>query len=116
AADIFVCRPALPDSALPVAGSRRETPAFYVHEQPCPSSRVDDEIEALDPEVAEHSPARLVHGHITESVPLQVGLERGLVGIAAVHGPSLEDEDGRWSRCGFLFFFLYPLPVSYEPH
>src|SRR5207248_2924335 len=84
-AQVFPCRPALPYPPLPIDWPCRETPAFHIHQQAGSRFPINDKIEALDPEVAEHGPARFIHRHITEPMPLQVGLERGFVVVAAVH-------------------------------
>src|SRR5438309_2853018 len=79
AVDVFPCRPAFPHPPWSVARPARKAPAFDVHQQPNTAFIVNDKIQTLDTQVADHAAARFVDRYITAPVALQVSLERGLI-------------------------------------
>ena len=86
AIDIVARRPALPDVARLLRRSAGKLSALDIDEQLGPGRPEHDEVEVLDRHIAEDRPARLIDGDVAKPLLFQERLERGLVGIAAVHG------------------------------
>src|SRR5262249_11191148 len=85
AVEVLAHAPVLPDAPRPLRPAAGEAPALDVHQQAGVAGAVDDEVEALDRLVLGIRPDPRGHGDVAEPLGPQVGLERGLVMVTAVH-------------------------------
>src|SRR5207247_2378347 len=81
----------------PIRRAARKLPAFHIDQKPRAAGAEHDEIEVLDRRVAPASAFGFIDGDVAEILRLQIRLERGFVGVAAVHGnpPTSEPERQR---------------------
>src|SRR5262249_9615252 len=86
AVDVFLRGPVFPGVARPIRRSARKLPALHIDQEPRPAGAEHDEIEILDRRIAPGSAFGFIDGDVAKILRLQIRLERGFVGIAAVHG------------------------------